>query len=294
MSNFFSDRENGPVNRNSEIINDRLWAGLRSLIEIRIQDGSLGLRFPKACSDQGGQPYGTDDERFAATLNAEVPNAVWPMSPCDLPTVPTALDILEFCAQSIGIPRRGRYHDYYGHTHIADWDREAGLEAFVADVNRLFARNGVAFELTPDGVAQRLLPKHIAAPILSAVFKTGDEESDRLLETARRCFLAPKTTDRRDGLEKLWDAFERIKTLEDPDKKIGAQLLLDKAARSGSLFRQSLDQEAQALTYLGNAHRIRHSEVTQEPLETNFQLDFLFNRLFAFIHLVLSASGRIA
>jgi hypothetical protein len=33
-------------------------------------------------------------------------------------------------------------------------------------------------------------------------------------------------------------------------------------------------------------------EISQEPLETTAQVDFLFGRLFAFIHLVLTANGR--
>lgn len=49
-----------------------------------------------------------------------------------------------------------------------------------------------------------------------------------------------------------------------------------------------------ALTRLGNTHRIRHSETNQEPLETALQIDYLFTRLFAFLHFVLKAGGRAA
>ena len=44
------------------------------------------------------------------------------------------------------------------------------------------------------------------------VFETGDRETDRLLESARERMVRPKIEDRRDALEKLWDAFERLKT----------------------------------------------------------------------------------
>ncbi len=40
------------------------------------------------------------------------------------------------------------------------------------------------------------------------MFETGDGETDRLLETARQQIVRPKIEDRRDALEKLWDAFE--------------------------------------------------------------------------------------
>ena len=71
---------------------------------------------------------------------------------------------------------------------------------------------------------------------------------------------------RSNRLEKLWDAFERINTLEPGiDKKVAADTMLNRVARSGSRFRQALANEAVALTNIGNSHRIRHSETSQEP-----------------------------
>jgi len=45
-------------------------------------------------------------------------------------------------------------------------------------------------------------------------FKTGDGELDRLLETAREKFFNKSLDVRKEGLEKLWDAWERLKTVE--------------------------------------------------------------------------------
>ncbi len=73
-----------------------------------------------------------------------------------------------------------------------------------------------------------------------------------------------------------------------------ADAMLDYAARPGSQLRASLATEADALTNIGNTHRIRHSETWQEPLETSLQVDYLFTRLFAFIYLQLKASDRAA
>lgn len=294
MSAYFTDREIGPRARSSEVIDGRVWAALRSLIDGRIDDGSFGFRFPLACEDTGREPYGTDPSRFGHTLSAEVPSVSWPIGWHEMPQTFVILDILEFCAKAVGRPIRGRHHDYHRHTHISGWDRLAGLADFVAEVNLILARNGIAFELSQEGQARRLLPPHLGQEILAANFATGDRETDWLLEEARRRFLAPKIDDRRDGLEKLWDAFERIKTLEPgEDKRITAEAILDRAARSDSRFRQVLTDEAFALTRIGNAHRIRHSETDQEPLETTTQIDFLFQRLFAFIHLLLASSGRL-
>jgi hypothetical protein len=55
------------------------------------------------------------------------------------------LDLLEFCARNITAPIRGNYHGFFSHYHL-DFDRNEGLKEFVADVNRLLARNGIGFE----------------------------------------------------------------------------------------------------------------------------------------------------
>ena len=47
-----------------------------------------------------------------------------------------------------------------------------------------------------------------------------------------------------------------------------------------------------ALTEIGNGLRIRHSETTQEPVQTLEQIDYLFHRMFSFLRLVLRATGR--
>ena len=107
-----------------------------------------------------------------------------------------------------------------------------------------------------------LLPEPLAKALRSTVFKTGDDKTDRLLETARHRIAPPKEDDRQVALEKLWDAFERLKTLEPgADKRRRADALLDQAAAPGTGFRKMLGEEALALTRIGNTFRIRHSEV---------------------------------
>lgn len=216
----------------------------------------------------------------------------WPLSPNTVPDTPVILDLLEFCAGAVGEPIQGAYHSFYRHHHLS-WDRSAGLARFTADVNLLFRRNAVAYELTATGQACRLLPQAIANAICWALFQTGDAETDKLLETARQRILSPKTDDRRDALEKLWDAFERLKTLEPgADKRVQADALLDRVAAPNSGFREALAREATDLTKIGNSFRIRHSETTQEALTSLDQVDYLFTRMFAFVRLILKGTGR--
>jgi len=291
MSTYYTDREYGARPPSIDTIDDRLWAGLYSLIQTRIGDGSFGLRFPEQCPDGNG-PCGCDEQSFRRVLVAEVPWVDWPLSATEAPETPVILDLLEFCARTVGEPIQGSYHSFFGHHHLT-WDREAGLQRFVADVNMLFRRNALAFELTPAGEARRLLPAPLADSIGWTLFQTGDTETDRLFEAARRRFLSPKPEDRQDALEKLWDAFERLKTLEQgANKRAQVEALLNRIATPGSAFREALGREAAELTSIGNSFRIRHSEVTQEALTSTDQLDYLFIRMFAFLQMVLKGTGR--
>jgi hypothetical protein len=216
MSDYFSDRERGPRPRTLEDIGANVWTGLLHLIQSRIDDGSFGYKFPDVCPDGAG-PFGCDARKFDALARAEIPELPdqWLNALSDVPlNTLTILDLLEFCARNVARPIKiGRYHDFFGHYHL-NFNRDEGLNEFVADVNRVLARNGIGFELTAEGTAKRRGPALLRDALAGALFHSGDAETDRLLEDSRRLILLPHIEDRRNGLEKLWDAFECIKTLE--------------------------------------------------------------------------------
>jgi|AGTN01.2.fsa_nt_gi hypothetical protein len=290
---YFSDRERGARPRTSEEIGATVWAALRHQIETRIEDGSFGYKFPENCHDGAG-PCGCDQRKFDELARAEIPNLpeTWLRRGEEaVPDVLTILDVLEFSARAVAKPVKGGYHSFFQHYHL-DFDREPGLREFVADVNRLFARNGIAFELTTEGRAVRTGPALLREALTHAAFHTGDAETDRLLEDARRLILSPHLNDRRNALEKLWDAFERIKTIESGgDKKAQVTALLNRTAQAPRL-RGFLETEAKELTTIGNSLQIRHFEMTQEKLERAEDVDYLFHRMFSFIRLVLRTTGR--
>ena len=291
MTRYWTDREYGEQPRKGEEIDERVWAGLRSRIETGIADGSFGYRFPEECPD-GGVACGCDREAFGEVLKAEVPWIEWPLRQLDSVATPVILDALEFCAGAVGEPIEKDYHSYWRHHHLS-WNRESGLARFVTDVNVILARNGIAYELTAEGQVRRLLAEPLAEAVRWARFHTGDAETDGLLEAASRRIALPKEEDRRDALEKLWDAFERLKTLEPGlNKRSQADALLDRAASQGTRLREMLGEEAMALTNIGNRFRIRHSEVDQEKLSSPEAIDYVFGRMFGFLRMVLKATGR--
>jgi len=125
--------------------------------------------------------------------------------------------------------------------------------------------------------------------LVARVFpSTGDQDLDAMLEESRQKFQDPSAVIRKEALERLWDAWERLKTLLNPgNKEDSVRLLLDKAA-STAAFRVVLEQEASTLTKLGNDFHIRHFEMNRNKLDASSEVDYLFHRMAALIWLILT------
>jgi len=279
-----------------------VWAGLAAAIQNLINTGALGYRFPERCPD-GQVVCGCNEVTLGATIIAEIPGLSWPlvttMSNADAPWAsnepycpPTlmALDLLEFVFRSVGHPIEDGYHSFYHHQHLS-FDVAEGRRRFVADVNRILARNGLAFDLTTNGNVIRIPPSFLSEALRRPRFQTGDTILDNVLEESRAKFLDPNPLTRREGLERLWDGWERLKSLADVDKKRSIDLILSRAA-SETTFRDLLEREARALTDIGNTRLIRHYEANQTPVIDSDHVDYLYHRLFALMELLVRKNRK--
>lgn len=302
MNDYFSDRENGPRARTEQVISPAVWAGLVATVQALINSGAFGLRFPERCPD-GQAVCGCDTDALAASVIAEMPGLAWPLETMCLveegvlsqrePFAPDTLlimDFIEFIYASVAKPIPGKHHDFFSHHHLT-FDQQSGQEEFRSTVNRIFSRNGVAFEMLSTGRIVRVLPPVLGEDLKRTIFRTGDRTLDNMLEECRTKFSDRNPLVRREALERLWDGWERLKSLADPgDKKRSIKIILDATAAEPSL-RARLEEEATELNSIGNSHLIRHSEVNQVPVIDVDQVDYLFHRLFAMIQLVLRKKG---
>lgn len=288
---YFSERELGLPHLNKEKIDQMFWGGLTALVQARINDGSLAERFPLNCPD-APILIGSDEASIKLAFQAEFPSIEWPLNSSNLPDTLSVLDIVEFFYRDISKPTSKKYHSFYKHNHLLSFDQDAGKQQYLKDINRLFRRNRLAFELQGDGKVVRLEPVVLRETLASAVFQSEDQELNRLLKIAREKFRDPDVNIRREAIEKLWDAWERLKTLEPgPDKKKQVEALLTKAIPQ-SEFRERVNQEAIALTNIGNDFAIRHTETNKIVISEPEFLDYLFHRLFALIQMLLRRTNR--
>ncbi|WP_297364616.1 AbiJ-NTD4 domain-containing protein [Acidiferrobacter sp.] len=298
MPDYFSNRENGPRARTEQVISPTVWAGVVALVQGLINNGAFGLRFPERCPD-GQAVCGCDSDSLAAAVVAEIPGLVWPLETTReveedyfsqhkpfAPETLLILDFIEFVHDAVAKPIPGNYHDFFSHHHLS-FDQQAGQDEFRATANRIFSRNGVAFEMLSTGRIVRVLPLVLGDELRRTVFNTGDRTLDNMLDECWAKFSDRNPLVRREALERLWDAWERLKSLADPgDKKKSITIILN-AAATEPLLRARLEAEAQELNLIGNSHLIRHSEVSQVPVIDADHIDYLFHRLFAMIQLML-------
>ncbi|MEQ9374260.1 MAG: hypothetical protein RIG68_03740 [Imperialibacter sp.] len=113
---------------------------------------------------------------------------------------------------------------------------------------------------------------------------TNDSELNALINEAKSRFLKPG--DKQVALEKIWDAFERIKTYYGQNKKESSTKLISKIA--SNLGEEEFNNEFVTLTKIGNNFRIRHHETDKIELTDISQIDYLFFRVLSLIDLCLS------
>ena len=291
MNRLFSERHGLSLPRIGEILNTHSISALLGLVSARIDGNWFGRNFPNICPD-GTFNAGVDREKLQIAMVGY--RLIWPpnyikgdnedLSDSDI------FDVLEFSYEHIALPRSFGTHPFYNHDHFR-YDVDSGRSTFQDDVNRLFERHGLAFEIR-DGQITRLAPTGLQEILATTLFATEDEDLNRLLETARSKFFDRLADTRKEGLEKLWDAWERLKTLEPGQgKKEQAAALLDRASTE-PVLRQYLEAEALELTRIGNNLMIRHTEVGKPSIASSTQVDYLYHRMFAMIWLLLKSTGR--
>jgi hypothetical protein len=288
---YFSEKELGENPRVETSISVSFWGSIVAIIDQQINNGAFGYNFPDKCPDDDGGIIGTHTGLFARILLGEIPQLAWPLDSEIIPQTVYVMDLLEFCHANIAKPKNGNFHTFYGKYHL-DFDIEGGQLEFRNRINHLFSRNGLAFEMQVNGKIKRMVPKQFESLFEQSFYNTGDLELDRMLETAKIKFLNPDLNIRKESIEKLWDAWERAKTLLEPnDKKMSIKKLLNTISPEPN-FRRMIEDEATELTSIGNNFMIRHTEINKPPIETSIQVDFLFFRMFAFLNMIFTSMGH--
>lgn len=225
---------------------------LFALVQRRLAENAFGQSFPFQRPD-GQVNAGTNEQGMHDDMNGY--RVIWPQEARDATYEATTdeqiFELLEYCFEKIAQPTPFSHHSFFSHDHYT-FDQAVGRQSFEQEINRLFERNGTAF-IMRDGQIERTAPTVLQSVLTQQEYATGDPALNLLLQASRAKFLSRDLSVRREALEKLWDAWERMKSLSDPtNKRRSTELMLDKTVPEEHL-RKRLEAEADQLTQIGNS-----------------------------------------
>ena len=307
MTEYFSDKELGKKQPIIEEISTDVWNGIVAIFEEYKTNNYLSSSFPEKCYDNKSQIVGFCEVLFTDRVKSEIPDisipiqrklventsiTTWGAPEPDIDEITefvdkySTLDFLEFLCRNFKTPIKKDYHDFFKHYHL-DFENDMGQkQVFEEKINQLFERNGVVFILKDCQISRRL-PKEFSNLVRD--YKTSDTRLNELINCALANLKSVRLEDRLRALEKIWDAFERMKTYYiDLKKKQSIEQLLELASGSDVNIKEELDKEAKELTGIGNEYQIRHFETDKKEIKQLEFVDYLFFRMLSFIHLIVT------
>src|SRR5699024_4986471 len=144
---------------------------------------------------------------------------------------------------------------------------------FTAEINAIFNLNDISLKLN-SGKVESIIDSHLTKGSLASIAEVGLKE---LLQEANGYY---EKGNLKIAVEKLWDAFERLKTYYAPtlDKKKSINRIIENISGNIDPFKQIFDNEFRELTAIGNEFRIRHHETTIVDIEDERHYDYFYKR----------------
>jgi hypothetical protein len=272
-----------------------------ALVESKLKQNYFAQSFPEICND-GGVTCGTDIPSFSKRLNGEMRGLSWPIKlpiqnpepwtpkaeVCPSPATETILEMLEFCFHHYHKPTVIEYHSYFSHNHLKFPGHDDGKDEFMEEINRLFHRNKLPYKMNDHGKIDMQFDL-AQEGLLSEKIPTIEGTVTSLINDAVLLLREPKGTSFQTAIGKLWDAFERTKTLEGGKKNESADKILRQASNGSEDFFKLLKAEVKSLTDIGNNFQIRHFETDKIPLTDIRHITYLFFRMYVLLKLMLEA-----
>lgn len=200
------------------------------------------------------------------------------------------IDFIEFIAQNMrDITEGWNNPQYKNYWDIECLETKKIFKQFQKEINELFNECGLLYELTNRKVIERIVDNSVLSPeIVRDVNNISEVKTKELLKEAIVLYKTPDPTARHDAVEKLWDGFERLKTISVPrDKKESVTKLVSDMAMGQNTYIELFNAEFKSLTSIGNKYEIRHSETDQTEVVDYRYYDYFFNRCLSLIALAI-------
>lgn len=161
----------------------------------------------------------------------------------------------------------------------------------VFDIIELYARyKDIDFankvNLILNGLNYKLLDGKIMPIQFKIVAELPKEVNLReLLQIAESYYAKSDDVSKQLALEKVWDAFEKLKTYYSVDKKSSVRTIIDTISEGDSVLKDKLNGEFKELTSIGNNYQIRHFETGKLPIKNIRIKEYWYARCLSLINL---------
>lgn len=265
---------------------------------------NLAWKYPAQCPDGQGC-CGLDQEHFELDLRYEIPTLF--RNSADHIAAPefyhnvfvgdkqdeydqyALIDFIELFAQNVRDITIGSFHSYWGHHHITCQSSNIICSQFRDEINSIFQKTGLLYELNTSLQVERIVENSPVTPTVESAIATVKEVGTReLLQEAILLHRSPYLADIRNAVEKLWDAYERLKTYYTAmNKAKSAEKIVNDIAAGQASYVTLFDTEFRTLTKIGNDFRIRHHETDKVEITDVRYYDYFFNRCLSLIALAI-------
>lgn len=199
------------------------------------------------------------------------------------------LDLIEFFAKNIRDVVIAEYHSYFSHNHLRFKTSRDVFLRFKAEINGIFDKTGLLYYLHDNCQIDRIIVNSpLTKEIESAIEAITEVGTRDLLKEAISLHRSPYPADIRNATEKIWDAFERLKTYyTEMNKRDSANRIICNMAEGREAYKRIFNNEFQELTTIGNSFRIRHHETDKVEIMDARYYDYFFNRCLSLIALAI-------
>lgn len=157
--------------------------------------------------------------------------------------------------------------------------RHSMLDNFEAQINTILKLNDIRFQLS-NGKIVNSLDVQITQSSLGIVEEAGLKE---LLQEASKYY---DVNNMQIAVEKLWDAFERLKTYycsSTINKKNSVNKIIKDMGNNQPEFMELFNREFYELTSIGNDFRIRHHETIKVDIQDKRHFEYFYKRCLTLI-----------
>lgn len=269
-----------------EKLSDEFWMGFKAYIEeIAYEKGFFFENFGNwnGCSL-------LDSNKVTSKMLQEIGRQEWPLF--DKPSDDQTFDLIQFFFNFVSYPTKWNYNRSYADCLLpTEVNTKKGRYDYTIGINHLFENFRHPYKLIK-GDIKRFGSKILDEKILNLEFKIPDTELFKLINDAINYFYSRNSNDKKIGVEKIVDAYQRLKTIKNSNVKRGIELM-KKEVSLLEVVQTAFGEDLADLWKVVNNYAIRHFETNKIPLKDENFMEYLFYGYFNVIRLILKKYGWI-